>query len=115
MGAHHFGRSLLAIDSSSDLFAVLRHTDALSVQTDSDSFPLHNLLDCRGDILILVLNEPRSHLDDCDLAAKAPEHLAEFETDVAAANDHEMTREKVHLHHGAVVEAVHLVESRHRR
>src|SRR5215831_14112447 len=115
MGAKHLGRSLLAIHTGSDLFAVFRDADTLGVQTDSDSFPLHNLLDGRRDILIFVLNEPWSHLDDRDLAAEAPEHLAEFEADVTAADDHEMTWEKVHLHHGAVVEAVHLVESRHRR
>ena len=56
-----------------------------------------------------------AHLDDRHLAAEAPEHLPELEADVAAADDDEVAREEVHVHHRAVGEEWHLIDARHGR
>ena len=52
---------------------------------------------------------------DRDLAAEAPEHLRELEPDVAAADDHQMSRDEIDVHHRAVGQIVDLIEPRHGR
>ena len=69
---------------------------AMAAETSSSS---------RGD-------QPRPHLDDGDLAPEAAKHLAEFETDIAAADDHQMLRQKIDIHHRAVGEIGHLIQPR---
>ena len=68
-----------------------------------------------GDILVFAANQPRSHLDDRDFAAEAPEHLPELEPDITAADDDQMLREEVDLEHRAVGEELDLLEPRHVR
>src|ERR1051326_6687529 len=60
-----------------------------------------------------MLNEARSFFYDGDLAAEAPVHLAEFEADVAAADDEQVRRQEIHVHHAAVGEVGDLVEAGH--
>src|SRR5690242_10846633 len=60
-----------------------------------------------------MLNEARSFFYDGDLAAEAPVHLAEFEADVAAADDEQVRRQEIHVHHAAVGEVRDLVEAGH--
>ena len=76
---------------------------------------LQDLLDGRGHVFVFTLNQARPHLDDGDFASKPPEHLPELQPDVAAAHDDQVPRKKVHAHHRAVGQVLHLVESRHRR
>ena len=57
----------------------------------------------------------RAHLDDGDAAAEAAEHLRELEPDVAAADDHEMRRDEVEIHHRDVRQIGHRIEPRHLR
>ena len=46
-------------------------------------------------VLVLVLQQPCAVLDDGDLAAEPAEHLPEFQSDVAAADDDQVLRERV--------------------
>jgi hypothetical protein len=68
-----------------------------------------------GNLLVFVRDKPRRHLDDRDGAAEAAVHLAEFETDVAPADDHQMARQGVERHHRGVRQVRHLVEAGKRR
>ena len=61
------------------------------------------------------MDEPLRHLDDGDFAAETSEHLPEFETDVAAADDDQVPGNEVELHHRAVGEVLDLLEARQPR
>ena len=65
-----------------------------------------------GDVLVLALDQARAVFDNGDFAAEAAEHLSELQPDIAAPDDHEMTRQKIDLHHRRVGEVRHLVEAR---
>ena len=82
-------------------------------EANVDAFALEDLEDRRRHVLVLAANQPIAHLDDGDLAAEAPEHLAELEADVAAADDDEMLGDEVDVHHRAVGEERHVVEPGH--
>ena len=56
------------------------------------------------------MDEARRHFHDRDLAAEPPVHLGEFQPDIAAADDHQMPRQKVDPHHRAVRQIGHLIE-----
>ena len=113
MRADDLGRALGAVDADGDLVAALGEADALGVQADIDAFALEDLLDRGGDILVFARDQARRHFDDRDLAAEAAEHLGEFEADIAAADDHQMPRQEIDLHHRAVGEEGDLVEPGH--
>src|SRR6202030_2334041 len=78
--------------------------DALGVQANLDPFGLENVLDGGRHILVFVLDEPRTHLDNRDVAAEAPEHLPELEADVAASDDDQVAGQKIDVHHRTVGE-----------
>ncbi len=115
MRAHDLGRPLGAIDADGDSPIVARKTDAGGVEAKLDALLGHDLGDGGGDILVLARDQPRRHLDDGDLAPEAAKHLAEFETDIAAADDNEMLRQEIHIHHRAVGEKGHLIQPGDRR
>ena len=78
-----------------------------------DSLSLEDVLHRRGHILVLVLDQARSLLDDGHLAAEAPVHLREFEPDVAAADDDKVMRQDIEIQHGCVGQVADLVEAGH--
>ena len=65
--------------------------------------------------VVFARDDPRALLDDGDLRAEAPVHLAEFEPDVAAADDDQMLGQEVDVHHRRVGEIRSSCEARHRR
>src|SRR5207245_2647431 len=64
-----------------------------------------------GYVGVLARNKPWAALDDGDLAAETAVHLAKLERDVAAAEDHQMRRKEIDLHHSGVGEVPHAVET----
>src|ERR1700758_2863314 len=99
MRASDFGGAGGAIDLGDDLVAALDEADAFGIQSYLDALPLDDIFDRRRDVLVLVANEPRRHFDDRYLAAKAAVHLAQFEADIAAADNDQMLRQKIDVHH----------------
>ncbi len=99
MRASDFGGAGGAIDLGDDLVAAFREADAFGIQPDIDALELDDVLDRRRHVLVLAANEPRRHFNDRYLAAKAAVHLAEFEADIAAADNDEMVRQKIDVHH----------------
>ena len=113
--AHDFGRALGAVDGRGDAVAVFGEADAFGVQPDIDAVALDYLPDRRRNVLVFARNQPRRHFDDGDRAAEAPVHLGKFEADIAAADDHQMPRQKIDRHHRGVGQIGNLVETGHRR
>jgi hypothetical protein len=98
-----------------NLFAALGKADALRVQAHVDLLAGENLLDGRGHIFVFPRHQARPHLENRNLASKAPEHLAEFQADIAAADNDQVFGQKVDGHHGTVGEIRDLVQSGHFR
>ena len=90
MRASDFRGANGAIDLGDDLVAALNEADAFGIQPDLDALALDDVFDRRRHVLVLMANQPRRHFDDRYLAAKAAVHLAEFEVDIAAADNDEM-------------------------
>ena len=88
-----------AIDIDRHLVAAFFQSDAFGAQPDLDAFGFEDCPDGFGNVFVFTLNQPRSHLDDRDLAAEAAVHLRKLQTDIAAANDDQMLGQKVHVHH----------------
>src|SRR5581483_9385057 len=62
---------------------------ALGPRSDCDALIGENSFDCAADIFVLPPQQMRTFFDHRHFAAKAPEHLREFESDVAAADNDE--------------------------
>ena len=69
-----------------------------------DTFGLERQTQRLAHVPVLVRDDVVGVLDHRDLAAEAPEHLAELESDVAAANHQQVFGHLVEIHHGAVGE-----------
>ena len=76
----------------------------LRVQTNVDLLNLEDALDLRGDVFVVARDEPPAALDDGHPRAEPAIHLRELEGDVASAEDDEMLRQRVDVHHRAVRE-----------
>src|SRR5688572_13004017 len=107
--------AVAAIDMSSYGPGPSAEADELGVQTEVDAFGGEDVLNCGRDLRVLATDETSSHLDDRDLGPEPPEHLAELQSDVAAADDDEVLRQRVQRHHRAVRQELNAVEPRHRR
>src|SRR5438132_133668 len=81
----------------------------------SDAFVLQNLADCRRNIFVFALDQPRSSFENGYFAPEAPEHLSEFKSDVAASDNDQVRGEEINVHHAAVGQIRNLVETRNRR
>ena len=64
---------------------------------------------------ILAAQQPLASLHDRDPAAEAPEHLAEFQSDVPPAQHQQMFRYGIELHDRGGVEGRHNLQARQRR
>src|SRR5882672_11073581 len=83
MGSTHLGSAACAVHLRDYLRPARRQSDARRVETHADAFALNDVLDGRGHVVVLALNETWAHLDDGDGTAEAAEHLPELQADVA--------------------------------
>src|SRR4029077_19001243 len=111
--ANDFGGAGGAIDLGDDLVAALDEADEFGIQPDIDALAFDDVFDRRRHVLVLMANEPRRHFDDRYLAAKAAAQLAEFEADIAAADNDEMVRQKIDVHHRRIRQVGHFVYAGH--
>src|ERR1700689_3995007 len=56
-------------------------------------------------------NEPRTFFNDGHFAAETAKHLGEFQTDIAAPDDHEMRRRFFELKNGGIGEVGNLMNA----
>jgi len=80
-----------------------------------NSFKLEDLANRVRDILVFTGNQSRILLDDGDLRAESSIHLRKLETDVTAADDNQMLRDEIDLHHPGIGEEGCLLDARKRR
>src|SRR5215470_17361541 len=86
-----------------------------SAFSDLDALALDDVFDRRRHVLVLVANKPRRHFDNRYPAPKPAVYLAEFEADIAAADNDEMLRQKIDVHHRRIRQVGHLVYAGHWR
>ena len=79
---------------------------------DRHPFPLQDGADLGDDVVVLARQQLGEFLDDGDLRAEAPVHLREFQADVAAADDDQVLRHLVHVHHLGIGEVGHVLDAR---
>src|ERR1700676_1528010 len=104
-------------DGKFDLWAFLSHALYFGVEQNIDAVLLQDRQNFSGDVRVFATEQLRSLLRDGHAAAKAPEKLAEFKPDVAAADDEKMFGDGVKFHDGRAVEirnALQTFERRHR-
>src|SRR5215471_360928 len=115
MRAGDFGGAGGAIDLGEDFVAALGEADTFGIEPDLDSLALDDVFNSRRHVLVLMANEPRRHFDDRYPAAKAAVHLAEFEADIAAADNDEMVRQKIDIPHRRIRQVGYFVHAGHWR
>ena len=95
MRAVDFGRTRGAVDAG-DRRRRLRLDRLMHLAFSRTSMPSASRISATAarDILVLAPDQPIGHLDDRHFAAETPEHLAELEADIAAADDHQMLGRK---------------------
>ncbi len=71
---------------------------------------LHDLLNRQRYVFILTRNQSWRHFNNRDLAAESAKHLAKFQADIAAADDRQMPRQEVNVHHGGICKKRNLIE-----
>ena len=88
---------------------------ALRLQPEPDPLALQDRRHRGRHLRRLALDQPLAAVDQRHLAAEAAEHLGELQSDVAAADDHQMLRQVGELHDRGVGQVVHLRQARKRR
>jgi hypothetical protein len=93
----------------------LAKRDRRSVEFEGNPLLLEDLLDGRGDVLVLAGCQPGTFLDYGDPGTEAPVHLGELERDVAATDDDEMFGHRVEFEDPDIGHVVDIGKSRHVR
>ncbi len=104
-----------AVQSDRDPVGALLEADALGVGADLDALALEDRADLGRDVVVLARQKLRCALYNGDFRAETPVHLREFEPDVAAADDHEVLGQEIHVHDRLVREVWNIVNARHIR
>ena len=86
--------------------AVFRYPNIAGTQVDCDALTFENVLDGGADVVVFARGKSRPAFDDRDLGAEPAEHLRELETDVAAADDHQMLWHRVEVEDADVREVI---------
>ena len=115
MRADDLARLARAVDADRDSVAGAADGDAFGIEPDRNPFGFEDFANRVGHLVVLAADEMRAHLDHGDLAAEAAIHLRELEPDVAAADDDEMARQDVDVHHRYVVEIGYVRDTGDRR
>src|SRR6185437_10244776 len=84
IGGHDFRLPLRTLDPDAHAGISLGKADAFGRRANVNAFPFEDIAHGVGYIRVFAADQPRPHLDDGHLGAKAPVHLREFEADIAA-------------------------------
>src|SRR5262249_50354457 len=98
-----------------DVVTLFCHLDDLAIQSDINVFVLEDIRDGARDILVLASDEIRRKLDHRDVTSESAIGLRELESDIAPAENDEVGRQKIYLHHRAVGQVGDLVQPTDRR
>src|SRR5688572_18637080 len=105
--------AFLAIHVHSHIVIALGQRNTSRIQTNLYPFCLQNLANGLGYIFVFTSNQTRAHLNNRDFAAEAAIHLTKFQADITPADDDEVLRQKINLHHRGIVEKRDIVNARH--
>ncbi len=88
--------------------------DALrrDIHPQHDAFVFERLLQCRRNVRIFARQDAFAIVNNRHAAAEPPEHLPEFQPDVAAAEHQQMFRHRLQLHDRGVGQKRNRVQSR---
>ncbi len=104
-----------AIDADGNLLPARLEADALGAEADGDALGFEDALHGLGYVLVLALDQARAFFHDRNVAAEAAVDLREFEADIAAAHDHQMSWHDVELQDARVGEDRNAVDAGHVR
>jgi hypothetical protein len=99
MCAKYLWRAFLAIHTDGDTARMLRQRYTFRIQPNLYPLSLQYFAYGLGNIFVFASNQARSHLYDRDFASEAAIHLAEFQADITSADNHEMLRQEINVHH----------------
>ena len=88
------GRPLRAVDADPDALRMRREADAFRPCPDRDALRFQDVAHRLRHVLVLAADQPRTLLDDRHLRAEATIDLTELQADVAAADDHQVLRQR---------------------
>src|SRR5512139_106632 len=101
----------LADKLNRDVVAVARHARNATVDVGLDTFATQDFGDRRRNIFVFACDQAWREFNDGYLASEAPVDLCKLQADIAAAQDDQMRRQKIDVHHRAVCEVANLIES----
>src|SRR4051794_13486172 len=87
VGTRYFALTVRTVEACDHRVTAAFKVNAFGVQFDPDALLFQNLFHRSRYVRVFMLDQPRTLFDDRHFAAKAPVHLAEFQSDVAAADD----------------------------
>ena len=93
--------------------AALGESHVTGADDDVDALGLQDVLDGRGDVLVLAGGQPRTPLDHGHAGAEAAVHLRELQRDVAAADDDQMLWQRVEFEDADIGQVVDVGQPRH--
>src|SRR5438552_18923554 len=91
--------TFLTVHTDGDTSFMFSKRDTLRIQPNPYSFSLQDFTHGVRNIFVFPPNQAWSHLYNRDFAPEAAIHLSEFQPDIRAANDDEILRQKIDLHH----------------
>ena len=86
-------------DADRDTAVALRQGYTFRIPPNLYPLRLQDFAHGLGNIFVFTSNQARSHLDDRDFAPEAAIHLTEFQSNITSADNDEMLRQKVDIHH----------------
>ncbi len=92
-----------------------RERQAFGAQFEAHALGLEDRADAVGHVLILARQQARRTLHHRHGGAEPPHQLRELQSDVAAADDHQVLGHRVQFHHRHVVQRRHRVDARQLR
>ena len=115
VAGHDLRRALRALQLHGRTVGMRREGDAARVGAHRDALVLQHLGDGLGDVGILAPDQVRVLLHHRDLRPQAAKDLRKFQADVAAADHHQMLRQRAQLQDRGVVQRTDLIKPRQLR
>ncbi len=112
MRAFHFAQRRLHTHRYRDAAITPRDAKILRIQAKLDAFVFEDLLQSGGNFGIFPADDARPVFQHSNPTAEATVHLREFEADITAADDHQVRRQEIDLHHAGVSQVFDLTETR---
>ena len=115
MRALNFLRGICVADTHRHALIFAGNGQVFRIALHHNPFCFQNRLNGRRHGFIFTRNQSWPGLDDRHAAAKATVGLCKLQADIAAANNDQMLRQKIDVHHAGIGEVVHPTQARNIR